>query len=311
MNQDQRQRGLGKPGHDAGFKTRIKTPSAGGTKGFTVAVIVVQDFVAMPFSSGTFLLKEPRQIQMLADCRRNKRMIGVALSKHSASFPGLSGDGALRIGQEEGGMNRPGKGAPAARGGGALSLSLPALRDRRRKASQEPSPVFCCGHPRVVSEHEDGSIEIKITFRTKVRLLEALQEVPFHLARVETVTERVDEPLRFERALNGIEDVLDRFADLGLPEIPGGSGGGVRPRTRFYRLLRRACLWIVLDCDVAFRLLMDDSLDSKSSHFLGILEDVYDTVEEDLINILANERHLPVTDLIRKRDGNILHVDFQ
>jgi Lon protease-like protein len=175
-----------------------------------------------------------------------------------------------------------------------------------------PQNFFCTGPMQILKKHADGRYDIKIAFDKKVRLLNLAQSVPFLTGHVAEQPEYIENAANVHQDLCILRDILNQFADMGLAELR--STKKIKNNAlikQFYDFLALTLKWVQLDPQDCLELLGENCIDHKLDQVIRILTDVYDSVEDDLMNLMSHsERQLLSQQAILARKGNVLHVDF-
>lgn len=263
----------------------IDTYQPGMPKPKMIALFPVDGFIAMPGMVSEFHVFEPRY----------RAMVEASL-KESSTHPLLE--------QAEWGVCA------------FNPLALKQKRIQHPYPSKKPTNThnyFCSGPMQVVKKYSDGRYDIKITFDKKVRLLNLAQSVPYITGLVAEQPEYIENPANVQQDLCILQDIINQFADIGLAELR--SAKKIRKNTlikQFYEFLALTLNWVQLDNQDCLELLGSNCIDHKLDQLIRILSDVYDSVEDDLMNIMSNsERQRLCQHAILARKGNVLHVDFR
>lgn len=127
----------------------------------SVALFPIPEMVCFPGMVVPLHVFEPRYRAMIRDCTRDARMIGVCHTARQVS------------------PSRPRQ---------PLDVAL-----RSNQATFEPRSVFSAGPCEVIDTSEDGRLLVEIRMRSRYRLLEELQSVPYRVVSAERVDDEQDD----------------------------------------------------------------------------------------------------------------------
>ena len=263
------------------------TASSSKDETLTVAIFPLPNIVAFEGQQHLLHIFEPRYRQLIEDCIRDDRLVGLALAQKQISKVdnrGKSADEILKSNQSTYGFN----------------------------------PNFGAGEVKILRTLDDGRILIVVNIVKRMRLIKTTQSLPYYLGEVEVQPlKSKDQKLAhqiFDNLLDFSSKILKEKFDLFRDKLPDH----ILEQKDLNALLLKVMEWFRIEADLLQAILEQDYTEQRGHFFLECMR-LYLRQNSDPEDSTASTNEVPKVSKAKlkqkdskdKNDDNVITIDFK